>query len=116
MDYDKDCIFCKIVTGEIPSNKIYEDEEILCFRDLDPQAPAHVLIIPKTHIASIDEVKESHTEIVGHLIAKVPEIASLLELTNGYRLVCNCGSDGLQTVPHLHFHLLGGRAMSWPPG
>ena len=116
MDSNKDCIFCKIIAGEIPSDKIYEDEEILCFRDLEPQAPVHVLIIPKKHIASLDGVEETHKELTGHLMAKVSEIASLLGLKDGYRLVCNCGHDGLQTVPHLHFHLLGGRMMSWPPG
>lgn len=116
MDYDKDCIFCKIIAGEIPSDKVYEDEEILCFHDLDPQAPVHVLIIPKIHIASLEAVEAKHIELTGHLMAKVSEIASSLGLENGYRLVCNCGHDGLQTVPHLHFHLLGGRAMTWPPG
>ncbi|MDR0875452.1 MAG: histidine triad nucleotide-binding protein [Clostridiales Family XIII bacterium] len=115
---DQDCIFCKIVSGEIPSDKVYEDEEILCFRDLEPQAPVHVLIVPKLHLASIEEVTESleHKELLGHLMSKVRVIAEMLGLTNGYRLVCNCGHDGMQTVRHLHFHLLGGREMGWPPG
>ena len=116
MSNNNDCIFCKIIDGDIPSNKVYEDEEILCFHDLEPQAPVHVLIIPKVHISSLDEVKEEHAELIGHLLAKVPEIASLLGLSNGYRLINNCGSDGMQTVQHLHFHLLGGRKMGWPPG
>ena len=113
-----DCVFCKIVSKDIPANIVYEDEEILCFHDLNPQAPVHVLIIPKEHIASLDDIQGSvsHRELLGHLITKVREIASLLALENGYRLVCNQGKDGMQTVNHLHFHLLGGRQMRWPPG
>ena len=113
-----ECIFCKIVGKEIPSDIIYEDEEILCFRDLSPQAPVHVLIIPKEHIASLDDVERSvsHKELMGHLMTKVPEIAKKLGLEKGYRLVCNQGKDGQQTVGHLHFHLLGARQMEWPPG
>jgi len=113
-----DCIFCKIINREIPAEIVYEDEELLAFRDLSPQAPVHVLIIPKMHIDSLDEINESaeHKEIFGHLLAKVHEIAAELGLENGYRLVCNQGRDGLQTVKHLHFHLLGGRQMTWPPG
>ncbi|MDR1027817.1 MAG: histidine triad nucleotide-binding protein [Clostridiales Family XIII bacterium] len=113
-----DCIFCKIVGGEIPADVVYEDEEILCFRDLQPQAPIHVLIIPKKHYGSLDSVTESDAdkELLGRLMAKVRVIAATLGLENGYRLVCNCGEDGLQTVPHLHFHLLGKRKMQWPPG
>lgn len=112
------CIFCKIAEGEIPSNKVYEDEEILCFHDLEPQAPVHVLIIPKKHISSLDELTESteDKELMGHLMSKVHEIAEKLELENGYRLVNNCGEDGMQTVQHIHFHLLGKRKMLWPPG
>lgn len=113
-----DCIFCKIAGGEIPSDKVYEDEEIVAFRDMNPQAPVHVLVIPKRHIASLDEVREEDAdkELLGHLLAKVKEIAASLGLANGYRLVVNTGEDGQQTVQHLHFHLLGGRAMTWPPG
>ncbi|MDR0885781.1 MAG: histidine triad nucleotide-binding protein [Clostridiales Family XIII bacterium] len=113
-----DCIFCKIAAGEIPSNVVYEDEEILCFHDLEPQAPVHVLIIPKKHFESLSSVSESpeDKELLGHLMSKVGVIAELLELENGYRLVNNCGVDGYQTVMHLHFHLLGGRRMTWPPG
>lgn len=112
------CIFCKIINGEIPSDIVYEDEEILCFRDLEPQAPVHVLIVPKIHIDSLDDINETpeHKEIFGHLMSKVHEIAGILELDNGYRLVCNCGEDGMQTVRHIHFHLLGKRRMNWPPG
>ena len=113
-----DCVFCRIVNGEIPAEIIYEDSEILCFRDLAPQAPVHVLIIPKMHIASVEDILDNseHKELFGHLLAKVREIAALLDLGNGYRLVCNQGRDGQQTVGHLHFHLLGGRQMEWPPG
>ena len=113
-----DCIFCKIVNGDIPADIVYEDEEIIAFRDLAPQAPVHVLIIPKEHISSLDDVDASagHAELLGRLTAKVSGIAAKLGLNNGYRLVNNCGEDGLQTVQHIHFHLLGGRKMLWPPG
>ena len=113
-----DCIFCKITNKEIPSDIVYEDELILCFRDLNPQAPVHALIIPKEHIASLDDIDSTlaNKEIMGHIVCKIHEIAVLLGLTNGYRLVCNCGKDGMQTVGHLHFHLLGGRQLNWPPG
>lgn len=113
-----DCLFCKIASGEIPSNIVYQDEKIVAFHDLAPQAPVHVLIIPREHIASLDGTDGSAAqgESLGFLLSKVREIAESLGLGNGYRLVCNCGEDGLQTVGHLHFHLLGGRKMSWPPG
>ncbi|MCL1895400.1 MAG: histidine triad nucleotide-binding protein [Clostridiales bacterium] len=113
-----DCIFCKIVKGDIPADIVYEDEAILAFRDLAPQAPVHVLIITKEHIASLDDAGDPgrYTELLGRLLSKVKEIAASLGLKNGYRLVNNCGEDGLQTVKHLHFHLLGGRKMGWPPG
>ncbi|MDR0852937.1 MAG: histidine triad nucleotide-binding protein [Clostridiales Family XIII bacterium] len=113
-----DCIFCAIANGEITSNKVYEDEEILCFHDLEPQAPVHVLIIPKKHFESLEAVTESaeDKELLGHLMSKVHVITESLGLENGYRLVCNTGEDGNQTVKHLHFHLLGKRKMAWPPG
>ncbi len=111
-----DCIFCKIAEKEIPSNVVYEDDKILCFHDLEPQAPVHVLIIPKKHIASMDDVQAEDQELMGHIMVKVKEIAEILELDNGYRLVNNCGEDGFQTVKHIHFHLLGKRKMTWPPG
>jgi diadenosine tetraphosphate (Ap4A) HIT family hydrolase len=111
-----DCLFCKIAEGEIPSTKVYEDDKILAFRDLEPQAPEHVLIIPKKHIASLDDVKDEDAELLGYIMCKVKDIAAELGLENGYRLVNNCGEDGLQTVKHLHFHLLGKRKMTWPPG
>jgi histidine triad (HIT) family protein len=111
-----ECIFCKIAKGDIPANAVYEDEEILCFHDLEPQAPVHVLIIPKRHIASLDAAEDGDAALLGHLLIKVKVIAALLSLENGYRLVSNCGEDGMQSVRHLHFHLLGKRRMLWPPG
>jgi len=113
-----DCIFCKIASGEIPADIVYVDDEIIAFHDLAPQAPVHVLIIPKEHISSLDDVDDSeeHKKLMGHLISKAGEIAELLGLENGYRLVNNCGEDAMQTVKHIHFHLLGGRKLGWPPG
>lgn len=111
-----DCLFCKIAQGEIPSNQIYEDEKILVFRDIDPQAPVHLLFIPKEHIASVDNITPENASIIAHIFSKIPLIAAQEQLDNGYRVVSNIGEDGQQSVPHLHFHLLGGRSMQWPPG
>ncbi|MDR3072283.1 MAG: histidine triad nucleotide-binding protein [Clostridiales Family XIII bacterium] len=113
-----DCIFCKIANKDIPAKIVFEDEQMLAFHDLEPQAPVHVLLIPKKHFASLNDVTQSaeDKEILGHLLTKVHEIAEILELDNGYRLVSNCGEDGMQTVQHLHFHLLGKRKLTWPPG
>lgn len=111
-----DCIFCKIVNGEIPTSKVYEDESVLAFKDTDPQAPVHVLIIPKRHIASVSEIDEGNSNVVAHIFEVAAKLSEELGLENGYRIVTNCGEDGLQSVKHLHFHLLGGRKMSWPPG
>jgi histidine triad (HIT) family protein len=111
-----ECIFCKIANKDIPSKIVYEDDRIVVFHDLQPQAPVHVLIIPKKHISSMDDLQVEDTELIGYLMVKVKDIAAELELENGYRLVNNCGEDGLQTVKHLHFHLLGKRKMTWPPG
>ncbi|MDD4201135.1 MAG: histidine triad nucleotide-binding protein [Eubacteriales bacterium] len=111
-----DCLFCKIIDGEIPSNKIYEDDKVLCFHDVNPQAPVHCLLIPKKHIASIDDVKEEDGELLSYIMLKIKEIAGKLGLDNGYRVVINCKEDGFQTVPHLHLHILGKRKMAWPPG
>jgi histidine triad (HIT) family protein len=105
-----------IANKDIPSKVAYEDEKIIAFHDLEPQAPVHVLLIPKKHISSMDEIQEEDAELLGYLMVKVKEIARDLGLENGYRLVSNCGADGLQTVKHLHFHLLGKRKMTWPPG
>lgn len=112
-----DCIFCKIVKGEIPSDKVYEDDQILAFRDLSPQAPDHVLIIPKKHIESLAKAEKEDLELLGSLQLKISKIAKGLDLDEkGYRVVSNIGKEGGQTVSHLHYHLLGGRMMQWPPG
>lgn len=111
-----DCIFCKIISKEIPGNIAYEDDRILAFHDLEPQAPVHVLIVPKKHIASLDDVAQEDAELLGYLMSKVKDIAAGLGLENGYRVVINTGEDGFQTVKHLHIHLLGKRKMTWPPG
>jgi diadenosine tetraphosphate (Ap4A) HIT family hydrolase len=111
-----DCIFCKIANKEITSDYVYEDDKIISFRDMEPQAPEHVLIIPKKHIDSLDAAKTEDAELLAHILLKVKDIASDLGMKDGYRLVNNCGEDGGQTVKHLHFHLLGRRKMTWPPG
>ena len=111
-----DCIFCKIAAGEIPSKKAYEDDKVLAFYDLDPQAPTHILVIPKEHIKWAYDVTEENCGVIAHIFSKIPEIAKSQGLENGFRVVNNCGEDGMQTVKHLHFHLLGKRKMQWPPG
>ena len=111
-----DCIFCKIASGDIPSNKVYEDDQILAFYDLDPQAPVHVLVIPKKHLDSLSAATEEDAPLLSHILLKVKDIAAELGLENGYRVVINTGDDGGQTVKHLHVHILGRRAMAWPPG
>lgn len=111
-----DCLFCKIVKGDIPSSKVYEDETVLAFNDIDPKAPAHVLIIPKKHIKSVADTQESDFEIYAHIFSVAKKLAEELGLMGGYRIVANIGKDGGQAVDHLHFHLLGGRALGWPPG
>ena len=112
-----DCIFCKIINGEIPSKKIYEDEELLAFHDVNPQAPVHFLVIPKKHIRSIMELDAAGSALLGRLLFKAQELAKSLSLAeNGARFVVNCKSHGGQTVDHLHVHVLGGRFLTWPPG
>lgn len=112
-----DCLFCKIAAGEIPSVKVYEDESVIAFRDIEPQAPVHVLIIPKEHISSANEINQENANIVGHIFAVAAKIAKAEGIAdNGYRILNNCGDDGGQTVKHLHFHMLGGRSLAWPPG
>lgn len=111
-----DCIFCKIARNEIPSQKLYEDDEIVAFNDLEPQAPVHVLIIPKAHISSANEITAENSDIIGKIFMVAAKIAKEQGLDKGYRIVNNCGEDGGQTVQHLHFHLLGGRKMHWPAG
>ena len=107
-----DCIFCKIVAGEIPSNKVYEDESILAFRDISPMAPTHILVIPKEHIPSVDGITAENSAVVAHIFTVIPGIAAAEGLANGYRVVSNCGPDAGQTVNHLHFHILGGRELT----
>lgn len=112
----KDCIFCMIGRKEIPSTVVYEDEHLLAFKDLNPVAPVHVLIIPKVHMNSLNAVTPEHLVLMGHLMGTVKTIASECGIEEGYRLVSNCGVEAGQTVEHLHFHLIGGRPMEWPPG
>jgi histidine triad (HIT) family protein len=106
------CLFCKIISGVIPSKKAYEDDKILAFHDIAPQAPVHVLVIPKVHISCIDDINEDNADIVAYIFAKIPEIAKIAGLDNGYRVVSNCGDDACQSVKHLHFHILGGTQLS----
>ena len=108
----ENCLFCKIVKGDIPSTKVYEDEKVLAFRDIAPMAPTHILVIPKMHIGSVNEVTAENAEIVAHIFTVIPQIAAAEELGNGYRVVSNCGPDAGQTVHHLHFHILGGKQLS----
>ena len=112
----KDNLFQKIIDKQIPASIVYEDDRCLAFRDINPQAPAHVLIIPRKVIPTHDELTEADRELVGHLHLVAVKLAKQFGLSNGYRLVLNCGEGAGQTVPHLHLHLLGGRDFSWPPG
>lgn len=117
MSRDKDCLFCRIAAGEIPSKKAYEDDELYAFHDIHPQAPVHVLLIPKEHVASISEMGEEHEGLIGRLLLRAARIASELGISeSGYRVVTNRGERAGQSVFHLHFHILGGRPMGWPPG
>ncbi|MEE1353766.1 MAG: histidine triad nucleotide-binding protein [Acutalibacteraceae bacterium] len=111
-----DCLFCKIIAGEIPSNKVYEDDQCFAFRDINPQAPTHILVVPKQHIESVDAIDSTNSAVVGHIFEVIAKIAKEEGLENGYRVVSNIGEQGQQTVPHLHFHIIGGRDMTWPPG
>ncbi|MEA4892723.1 MAG: histidine triad nucleotide-binding protein [Peptococcaceae bacterium] len=111
-----ECIFCKIAAGEIPSSKIYEDQQMLAFKDINPAAPVHVLFIPKKHLANLGEMTAADEGLLGHMMAVVGKVALELGLTEGYRVVSNCGEKAGQSVNHLHFHLLGGRNLQWPPG
>jgi histidine triad (HIT) family protein len=111
------CIFCKIVRGVIPSTKVYEDDQVYAFRDINPGAPVHVLIIPRAHLTSLAEIDESNAALAGHMLAVAAKIARSEGLAErGYRLVSNVGAEGGQSVFHLHFHVLGGRSLVWPPG
>ena len=108
----ENCLFCKIVKGDIPSTKVYEDETVLAFRDIAPMAPTHILVIPKVHIPSVDGVNPENSGVVAHIFEVIPVIARAEGLENGYRVVSNCGSDAGQTVKHLHFHILGGKELA----
>ena len=113
----EDCIFCKIIKGEIPSKKVYEDEKVYAFYDISPEAPIHFLVIPKEHIESANALKEENASVVAHIFLVINKLVSELGIAEkGYRIVNNCGEDGGQTVKHLHFHVLGGRNLQWPPG
>ncbi len=109
-------IFKKIIDGEIPADVVYEDDQCMAFHDLSPQAPTHVLVIPKKEIASLDAAEDEDAALLGHLLRVVRDVARKLDLVDGYRVVTNCGAAAGQSVDHLHFHLLGGRKLSWPPG
>ncbi len=111
-----DCIFCKIVNGEIPSNKVYEDDKVIAFYDLEPQAPEHILIIPKQHIASAADITCENSSVIAHIFEVAAIIAKEKGLDNGFRIVNNCGDSAGQTVKHIHFHLMGGRDFGWPAG
>ena len=113
----ENCIFCSIIEGKIPCKKVYEDDKVLAFEDINPEAPIHILIIPKEHISSINEIEENNEVLLGHVFSVAKKIAKDLGVVeSGYRIVTNCGTDAGQTVQHIHFHLLGGRSLNWPPG
>lgn len=112
-----DCIFCKIINGEIPSKKIYEDEKVIAFHDISPEAPVHFLVIPKEHIQSANELNNQNSNIIAHIFIVINKLVRELNISEtGYRIVNNCGKNGGQTVNHIHFHVLGQRDLKWPPG
>ncbi len=111
-----DCLFCKIVAGEIPSTKVYEDEWVYAFLDIEPQAPFHAIVIPKEHIKSADQINAQNSIVISKVFEAIAKIAKNENLENGYRIVNNCGADAGQTVGHIHFHLLARRNLAWPPG
>lgn len=107
-----DCLFCKIIAGDIPSTKVYEDDSVFAFRDIAPQAPTHILVIPKAHITGVGAITAENSAVVAHIFEVIPQIAAAEGLTNGFRVVSNCGDDACQSVHHLHFHILGGKQLS----
>jgi histidine triad (HIT) family protein len=115
-DRDPDCLFCRIVAGEIPSDRVHEDDEVIAFRDINPRAPTHVLVVPRRHVPDVQHLTDADAEMLGRLFAAVRSIAADAGVETGYRVVTNVGPDAGQSVFHLHLHLLGGRTMSWPPG
>ena len=106
------CLFCKIIAGDIPSAKVYEDELVYAFRDIAPQAPTHILVVPKIHVEDVNGITAENSAVVAHIFEVIPQIAKAENLENGYRVVSNCGADAGQTVAHLHFHILGGKALA----
>lgn len=112
----QDCLFCKIINGDIPSTKVYEDEFVYAFLDIEPQAPFHAVIVPKIHLKSADEINSENSMYIAKIFEAIAKIAKTENLENGYRVVNNCGIDGGQTVGHIHFHLLARRNLQWPPG
>ena len=106
------CLFCKIIAGDIPSTKVYEDETVYAFRDINPQAPTHVLVVPKAHINDCNSITAENSTVIAHIFEVIPQIAKAEGLDGGYRVVSNCGADAGQTVPHLHFHILGGKTLA----
>ena len=111
-----DCLFCKIIAGDIPSTKVYEDDKVYAFNDIDPKAPFHVIVVPKEHIASAAEINSDNSHYIAAIYEAIAKIAKENNLENGFRVVNNCGEDGGQTVGHIHFHLLARRNLAWPPG
>lgn len=111
-----DCLFCSIATKDIPSAMIYEDDKVMAFKDINPQAPVHFLVVPKVHIKSLDQIGEEHDGLISHMMRLIPKLAKEQGIEKGYRVVNNCGPEGGQTVDHIHFHVLGKRDMLWPPG
>ena len=107
-----DCVFCKIIAGELPSEKVFENEHVLAFRDIAPQAPVHVILVPKQHIVSVNEINRYNSPEIAELFRSIPKIADKCGLTNGYRVITNVGPDGCQSVEHMHFHILGGKKLS----
>lgn len=107
-----DCLFCKIIAGEIPSTKVYEDETVFAFRDINPQAPTHILVIPKQHLSGVCDITPENSAVVARIFEVIPKIAEAEGLTGGYRVVSNCGADAGQSVAHLHFHILGGKVLT----
>lgn len=111
-----DCIFCKIANGEIPATKVYEDDTVIAFNDLEPQAPTHILVIPKSHISSAADVNEENSAVIAHIFEVIAKLSKELDMTNGFRVVNNCGDWAGQTVKHIHFHVMSGRKFTWPAG
>jgi len=112
-----DCIFCKIASGDIPGDVVYQDDRVIAVNDIDPKAPVHILIMPKTHIPSLNEIDDSNKDIMAHILTVAANLAKTKGVAEkGYRIVNNCGVQGGQSVNHIHFHLLGGRSLTWPPG